>query len=122
MAEDQENAPQQDEQTPAEAPETASQPETEAPQAVEAPETTESAPAETQAETKPAPKLEPGKQYVWGTGRRKTSVARVRIRPGTGKFMVNKRDASDYFKHEHDRQVIMGPLEAAKMVKAGTCS
>ena len=28
--------------------------------------------------------------YVWGTGRRKTAVARVRIKEGTGKFLINK--------------------------------
>lgn len=41
--------------------------------------------------------------YWWGTGRRKTSVARVRIRPGNGKLMVNKREVDDYFKRDQDR-------------------
>src|SRR5690554_784878 len=35
-------------------------------------------------------------QY-WGTGRRKTSVARVRLVPGTGKIFVNSKDADEYF-------------------------
>ncbi|MBM4014511.1 MAG: 30S ribosomal protein S9 [Planctomycetes bacterium] len=35
--------------------------------------------------------------YYWGTGRRKTSVARVRVRPGTGIFMVNERDVKAFF-------------------------
>ena len=35
--------------------------------------------------------------YTWGTGRRKTAVARVRIREGTGQFIVNDLDANDYF-------------------------
>lgn len=35
--------------------------------------------------------------YVWGTGRRKTSVARVRIKPGTGKFTVNGRPVDEFF-------------------------
>lgn len=35
--------------------------------------------------------------YYWGTGRRKTSVARVRVRPGTGIFMVNERDVKVFF-------------------------
>ena len=30
--------------------------------------------------------------YIWGTGRRKTAVARVRIRPGTGAMKINERD------------------------------
>ena len=33
----------------------------------------------------------------WGTGRRKEAVARVRLVPGTGKVVVNGRDAADYF-------------------------
>ena len=35
--------------------------------------------------------------YIWGTGRRKTAVARVRIREGTGKFIVNGLEADEYF-------------------------
>jgi small subunit ribosomal protein S9 len=34
--------------------------------------------------------------YFWGTGRRKTAVARVRVRPGEGLFLVNNRELSDY--------------------------
>jgi small subunit ribosomal protein S9 len=59
-----------------------------------------------------------GKQkygYWWGTGRRKTSVARVRIRPGTGKFLVNKRELDDYFKRDQDRKAA---LAALKLVQA----
>ena len=37
------------------------------------------------------------KPYFYGTGRRKKSVARVRIVPGTGKITINKRDIDDYF-------------------------
>src|SRR5258708_30769069 len=37
------------------------------------------------------------KAYTWGTGRRKTAVARVRIREGTGQFIVNGLDSNDYF-------------------------
>jgi len=49
--------------------------------------------------------------YWWGTGRRKTSVARVRIRPGSGKLMVNKRDLDDYFKRDQDRKAVVAPLK-----------
>jgi small subunit ribosomal protein S9 len=49
--------------------------------------------------------------YVWGTGRRKTSVARVRIRPGSGKILVNERELNDYFTNERDRKAIFGPFE-----------
>ena len=35
--------------------------------------------------------------YIWGTGRRKTSTARVRIKPGTGKFLVNGKEVEAFF-------------------------
>ena len=35
--------------------------------------------------------------FSWGTGRRKTAVARVRIRPGDGQMLINKRDWKEYF-------------------------
>jgi small subunit ribosomal protein S9 len=35
--------------------------------------------------------------YIYGTGRRKTSVARVRLLPGNGELIVNGKDATDYF-------------------------
>jgi small subunit ribosomal protein S9 len=57
------------------------------------------------------------KEYTWGTGRRKTAIARVRIRRGSGRFLVNKREAKDYFPSERDREVILQPLEAAKAVR-----
>lgn len=50
--------------------------------------------------------------FVWGTGRRKSSVARVRIRPGSGKFLVNKREVKEYFTQEQDRQLVAAPLKA----------
>jgi small subunit ribosomal protein S9 len=48
-----------------------------------------------------------------GTGRRKTSVARVRIRPGTGKLTINERPLEEYFTIEQDRQAVVAPLEHA---------
>ena len=50
-----------------------------------------------------------------GTGRRKTSVARVRIRRGTGKLTINNRPLSDYFKVERNRALVQRPLEATEM-------
>lgn len=61
---------------------------------------------------------EPPKHYFWGTGRRKKSVARVRIRPGTGKIAINKRDMEEYFTADKDRSSVLAPLEAAEMLKA----
>lgn len=48
-----------------------------------------------------------------GTGRRKSSVARVRIRAGSGKILINKREFEEYFPNEKDRQTLIEPLVAA---------
>ena len=50
--------------------------------------------------------------FHWGTGRRKTAVARVRIRPGTGQFLINKREINDYFTQERDRKMAVAAIEA----------
>ncbi len=49
--------------------------------------------------------------FTWGVGRRKSSVARVRIAPGAGKIEINGRTLNDYFTGERDRKAIFGPLE-----------
>jgi small subunit ribosomal protein S9 len=43
---------------------------------------------------------------VWGTGRRKSSVARVRLRRGDGKFVVNRKPSGEYFVLLQDRNKI----------------
>ena len=50
-------------------------------------------------------------KVFWGTGKRKTSVARVRIRPGQGEFVVNERSADEYFGRESSRMIIRQPFE-----------
>lgn len=45
-----------------------------------------------------------------GTGRRKTSVARVRVRPGTGVIIVNERPLEEYFPVDQDRRNVLAPL------------
>lgn len=52
--------------------------------------------------------------YVWGTGRRKTAIARVRIKPGNGKIVVNKRDLEEYFTTPKERRAVMAPLKAVE--------
>jgi small subunit ribosomal protein S9 len=47
-----------------------------------------------------------------GTGRRKTSVARVRIQNGSGKLTINGRDLAEYFTLERDQNMILAPLKA----------
>ncbi|MGB2985999.1 MAG: 30S ribosomal protein S9 [Phycisphaerae bacterium] len=58
-----------------------------------------------------------GSPYIWGTGRRKTAVARVRIRPGEGKFLVNKREVDKYFLLGKDQQAVRTPLEVTETGK-----
>lgn len=48
-----------------------------------------------------------------GTGRRKSAVARVRIRPGSGQILINKRPFEDYFAIEQDRRQLTDTLEMA---------
>ncbi len=48
-------------------------------------------------------------QYM-ATGRRKTSVARVRLIPGTGKIVINKRDIDDYFDYDTLKVIVREPL------------
>jgi len=56
-----------------------------------------------------------GKTFYWGTGRRKKSVARVRIVVGTGKFIVNDRPVDEFFKETKDRNYVRAPLAAASI-------
>ncbi len=56
--------------------------------------------------------------YWWGTGRRKSSVARVRIRPGGGKLLINKRALENYFTRDQDQKAVMAPLKAVEAEKA----
>src|SRR5438874_4130227 len=51
------------------------------------------------------------RQFIWGVGRRKSAVARVRIAPGSGKIEINGRELNDYLTAERDRKMIFGPLE-----------
>ncbi len=48
--------------------------------------------------------------YFYGTGRRKSSVARVRLLPGTGKVEINGRDIDDYFGLETLKTIVRQPL------------
>ena len=52
-----------------------------------------------------------------GTGRRKTSVARVRIRAGSGQITVNQRSLEDYFPNEQDRKKVLDPLMITDRLK-----
>lgn len=54
------------------------------------------------------------KNIGMGTGRRKTAVARVRLRAGSGKFEINKRPLEQYFSEDKDRQDAVAPLKATE--------
>lgn len=54
--------------------------------------------------------------YFYGTGRRKTSVARVFLKPGNGKITVNGKAFDEYFERAILRQIIMQPAEAVDVV------
>jgi small subunit ribosomal protein S9 len=54
-------------------------------------------------------------QAYQGTGRRKSSTARVRIRRGSGQIMINKRPLDEYFGRETARMVVRQPLSTVDM-------
>ncbi len=55
-----------------------------------------------------------GKPYFYGTGRRKSSVARVRIIPGTGNVTINGKDMSEYFGLETLKMIVTQPFGVTK--------
>ena len=52
----------------------------------------------------------------YGTGRRKSSIARVYLVPGTGKIVINKRDIDEYFGLETLKLIVRQPLVATETV------
>lgn len=90
------------------------------------PELTFTAPSATQAAETPVVAAAPiryrGKLdkngVAIGTGRRKTAVARVRLKPGPGNVEINGRPLAEFFRLERDRLVVESPLRAAD--KLGT--
>ena len=56
------------------------------------------------------------KEYYYGTGRRKSSVARVRLYPGTGVITINGRDIDDFFGLDTLKLIVRQPLEATNNV------
>ena len=51
----------------------------------------------------------------YGTGRRKTSTARVHLKPGSGKIVINDRTIDEFFGRETGRMIVRQPLEVAQM-------
>jgi small subunit ribosomal protein S9 len=54
------------------------------------------------------------KNYLWGTGRRKTAIARVRITPGTGLITINRAPSTSNFLTEQDRNNAVEPIYHAR--------
>jgi small subunit ribosomal protein S9 len=54
-------------------------------------------------------------QQQYGTGRRKTATARVYIKPGSGKIVVNDRPLDEFFGRETGRMIVRQPLEAVQL-------
>lgn len=52
--------------------------------------------------------------YYYGTGRRKSAVARVFLKPGKGQFTVNGKPVDEFFARETGRMIVRQPLEATK--------
>ena len=68
---------------------------------------------QTSKQASPADAKSP-KKYIWGLGRRKTAVARVRIAPGEGKILIHGRPVDVYFTEDQDRKAVHAPLEATQ--------
>ena len=56
------------------------------------------------------------KDFNYGTGRRKSSTARVYLRPGSGNITINKRSLEQYFGRETSRMLVRQPLETADVL------
>jgi small subunit ribosomal protein S9 len=56
-------------------------------------------------------------EQYYGTGRRKRSVARVFLRPGSGKIIINKRDLSEFFKRDIYSIIVKSPLEVTDQLE-----
>ncbi len=54
-------------------------------------------------------------ESFYATGRRKHASARVYLKPGSGRILVNKREADEYFRRESLRRLVMQPFEAVEM-------
>ncbi len=65
------------------------------------------------------PLAEPAKPdaggFIWGTGRRKAAIARVRIKPGDGKFTIKGREVGDFFSEPQHQAQCLAPLKATGM-------
>lgn len=74
--------------------------------------------AETPVATQPRrPAKRDAKGAYWGTGRRKSSIARVRLLPGDGKITINERTYDQYFTVPQHRAAVLAPLEKTESAR-----
>lgn len=57
------------------------------------------------------------KEYIYATGKRKSSIARVNIIPGTGKIIVNKKDMNEVFTLDTLKAIILKPFNVANLME-----
>ena len=79
------------------------------------PDTTSAPTAETRHASATVTRGPDAHGWYWGTGRRKTAVARVRIKGGSGSFKVNGKDLEVFFTEERDLKNINGMLEKTNL-------
>ncbi|PQO47123.1 30S ribosomal protein S9 [Blastopirellula marina] len=70
----------------------------------------------TPAPVKHIEKTDPKTGEHLGTGRRKSSVARVRVQSGSGKLVINGKELNDYFPNEQDQNAVMAPIRDSNYV------
>ncbi|MFV1959835.1 MAG: 30S ribosomal protein S9 [Planctomycetota bacterium] len=58
------------------------------------------------------------RDFVWGTGRRKSSVARVRVAPGSGHILVNRQEWTEYFPTRNAQVAVRMPLKVTETESA----
>lgn len=57
------------------------------------------------------------KEYIYATGKRKSSIARVKIIPGTGKITINGKDMNDVYKLDTLKAVVLKPFTITSMIE-----
>lgn len=57
------------------------------------------------------------KEYIYATGKRKSSIARVNIIPGTGKITINKKDINDFYTLDSLKAIILKPFTVTNLME-----
>ena len=55
------------------------------------------------------------KGWYWGTGRRKTATARVRVKPGSGEFLINETPLVEFFVEDRDQKSLLGVMDKCSL-------